>query len=204
MLQLGELGFDKPVSLSWRLSPPLSQLLQQQPQIRGRPVGLIPLDVPTNASWFPPLGVSEGLAGVDCNDMAAGIRARIEAQQLPQAELKANLAVLIGRRCRCVLLLWCHSCGTALPAAVVAAVAWCSTVPMPHASELAAARQAHIPVCWAGVDCAISMNPPVKAVVAPCRVVYAAAGPFLTAPVRCCLLVQVHAPAAVPAARGGS
>lgn len=84
---------------------PLSQLLQQQPQVLGRPVGLIPLDIPTNTSWFPPPGMSEGLAGVDCNDMAAGIRARMEQQQVPETELKALLSVLIGRRCRCV---WCN------------------------------------------------------------------------------------------------
>lgn len=63
-------------------------------------MGLIPLEIPTNASWFPPRGVSEGLGAVDCNDMAAGIKMRMEQQQMPETELKANLAVLIGRRCR--------------------------------------------------------------------------------------------------------
>lgn len=63
-------------------------------------MGLIPLDLPTNASWFPPRGVSEGLGAVDCNDMAAGIKMRMEQQQMSKTELQANLAVLIGRRCR--------------------------------------------------------------------------------------------------------
>jgi hypothetical protein len=76
------------------------QLLQQQPNIKGRSVGLVPLDIPTHTSWFPPGGVSQGLGAVDCNGLAAEMQGRIQQQLVGKDELKGMMAVLIGRRCR--------------------------------------------------------------------------------------------------------
>lgn len=78
------------------------QLLQQQPELKGKPVGIIPLDIPTHTSWFPPPGVSTGLGNVDCNAMAAEMKDRIDQQVVGKDELKAMMVVLIGRRCRSV------------------------------------------------------------------------------------------------------
>ena len=87
------------VSLSPFLIPAL-QLLQQQPQLKGKPVGVVPRDLPTNTSWFPPRGVSTGLGAVDCTSLAAELKGRIEQQTIGKEELKTMMAVLIGRRCR--------------------------------------------------------------------------------------------------------
>lgn len=63
-------------------------------------MGVIPLELPTNTSWFPPLGVSTGLGAVDCTSWAAELKGRIKQQTIGNEELKTLMAVLIGRRCR--------------------------------------------------------------------------------------------------------
>lgn len=63
-------------------------------------MGVVPLELPTTTSWFPPLGVSTGLGAVDCPSWAAELKGRIEQQTVGKEELKTLMAVLIGRRCR--------------------------------------------------------------------------------------------------------
>jgi hypothetical protein len=77
----------------------LLQLLQENPYLVGRPVGIIPHDLPMNTSWFPPAGATHGLGNVDCNGLAEEFKGRLQ-QQVEPAEVKALMAVLIGRRCR--------------------------------------------------------------------------------------------------------
>lgn len=81
------------------------QLQEQHPNFVGKPVGLIPLNTPSNSSYFPPEGVRTGLGAVNCDDLAAEMKQRLEQQQprVTAAELRTMMAVLVGRRCRCVL-----------------------------------------------------------------------------------------------------
>lgn len=67
----------------------------------GKPVGIFPLDMPSNSSWFPPQGSDEGLGGIPCRDLADDIVQRVaERGENSTRELVAHMAVLIGRRCR--------------------------------------------------------------------------------------------------------
>jgi hypothetical protein len=77
----------------------LWQLLQENPYLVGRPVGIIPHDLPMNTSWFPSAGATHGLGNVDCNGLAEEFKGRLQ-QKVEPAEVKALMAVLIGRRCR--------------------------------------------------------------------------------------------------------
>lgn len=86
---------------TWHVILLLLQLLQHNPNLLGRPVGIIPHDLPMNTSWFPPRGATHGLGAVDCNGLAEEFKGRLQ-QQIEPAELKALMAVLIGRRCRWV------------------------------------------------------------------------------------------------------
>lgn len=76
------------------------QLLAKHPHVLGHPVGIFPLTTPTNASWFPPRGVDEGLGAVRCSELAADMKRKLEEEQPTETVVKAMMAVLIGRRCR--------------------------------------------------------------------------------------------------------
>lgn len=79
-------------------------------RLAGKPVGIIPLDTPTNASWFPPAGSSLGLGGTSCPDLAQEFATRLRGASNSSTLVSELMAVLIGRRCRCARDARTHGC----------------------------------------------------------------------------------------------
>ncbi|KAF8057631.1 branched-chain-amino-acid aminotransferase-like protein 1 [Scenedesmus sp. PABB004] len=74
-----------------------------------RPVGIFPLNHPTNASWFPPREESWGLGGVDCEHLAREMAADLAKGGVSEDERGVMMSVLVGRRCRCPPELPCQA-----------------------------------------------------------------------------------------------
>jgi hypothetical protein len=67
-------------------------------ELIGPPVGVFPLDMPMNASWFPPASQTMGLGGVSCRDVVDDLTASVPKKN--KRDVQIAMTVLIGRRCR--------------------------------------------------------------------------------------------------------